>query len=70
VTRSYCPARCFSVRISSTEQFSIIFTPGKSNSNDENYFHSFLPLAMANRANVKANGTGSTIKSFGTQRPP
>ena len=54
VTRSYWPARCFSVRISFAEQSSIIFTP-------------FL---IANLAKVRANGTGSTIKSFCTQRPP
>ncbi len=33
VTRSYCPARCFSVRISSTGQSSIILTPKNKQSN-------------------------------------
>ena len=70
VTRSYSPARCFSVRISCTEQSSMIFTPEREKINRfaQTFFYS--PFSMASLANVNASGTGSTMKSSCTHRPP
>ena len=70
VTRSYSPARCFSVRISCTEQSSMIFTPEHERIDRFAQTFVYSPFSMASLAKVNASGTGSTMKSSCTHRPP